>query len=62
MFYLLAHRIDAYCYRNDHQAAADMLGCSRSHLVKLLEEGIIPYTKVGRHRQVKLEVIMNEVV
>ena len=41
------------------QAAADMLGCSRPHLVKLLEEGILPYTKVGRHRRVKLEAIMN---
>ena len=41
------------------QAAADMLGCSRPHLVKLLEEGTIPYTKVGRHRRVKLEDVMN---
>lgn len=39
------------------QAAADMLGCSRPHLVKLLEEGKIPYTKVGRHRRVKFEDI-----
>jgi excisionase family DNA binding protein len=41
------------------QAAADMLGCSRPHLVKLLEEGTIPYTKVGRHRRVQLEAVMN---
>lgn len=37
------------------QAAAEFLGCSRPHLVKLLEEGEIPYTKVGKHRRVKLE-------
>ncbi|MEX0966981.1 MAG: helix-turn-helix domain-containing protein [Bacteroidia bacterium] len=37
------------------QAAAEMLGCSRPHLVKLLEEGQIPYTKVGKHRRIKYD-------
>lgn len=37
------------------QAAAEFLGCSRPHLVKLLEEGHISFTKIGRHRRVKFE-------
>ncbi|MCT4562600.1 MAG: helix-turn-helix domain-containing protein [Crocinitomicaceae bacterium] len=40
------------------QAASEFLGCSRPHLVKLLETGEIPYTKVGKHRRVKFEDIM----
>lgn len=40
------------------QAAAELLGCSRPHFVKLLEEGNIPYTMVGRHRRVKFEDVM----
>lgn len=41
------------------QAAAELLGCSRPHFVKLLEEGHIPFTLVGRHRRVKFEDVMN---
>lgn len=40
------------------QAAADLLGCSRPHLVKLLEEGEIEYAKIGKHRRVKFEDVM----
>lgn len=41
------------------QAAAELLGCSRPHVVKLLEDGKIPFTLVGRHRRVKFEDVMN---
>lgn len=37
------------------QKAAEILGCSRPHLVKLLEEGVIPFTKVGKHRRIMFD-------
>lgn len=40
------------------QKAAEILGCSRPHLVKLLEEGEIAFTKVGKHRRIKLEDVL----
>ncbi|WP_236979962.1 helix-turn-helix domain-containing protein [Membranihabitans maritimus] len=40
------------------QAAAELLGCSRPHVVKLLEEGEIEFTKVGKHRRVKYEDVI----
>ena len=40
------------------QAAAEMLGCSRPHLVKLLEEGKIAFTKVGKHRRIRFDDVM----
>lgn len=40
------------------QKAAEILGCSRPHLVKLLEEGAIDFVKVGKHRRILFEDIM----
>ena len=41
------------------QKAAEILGCSRPYLVKLLEEGKIAFTKIGKHRRILLEDILN---
>jgi len=34
------------------QAAANFLGFSRPHLIKLLDSGAIPFEKVGQHRRI----------
>jgi excisionase family DNA binding protein len=36
------------------QKAADILGVSRPHFVKLIESGKLPFTKAGSHRRVLL--------
>ena len=41
------------------QEAADLLNVSRPHLVKLLEEGALPYHKTGKHRRVRFEHLMH---
>ena len=37
------------------QQAAELLGSSRQHVVKLLTDGEIAYEKVGTHRRIRIE-------
>lgn len=41
------------------QEAADILNVSRPHLIKLLENNEIPYTKTGSHRRIKVKDLMD---
>lgn len=41
------------------KSAADFLGYSRFYLIKLLKEGVIPYTTIGKHKRIKLEDLEN---
>lgn len=39
--------------------AADILHVSRPFLIKLLEAGQIPYRRVGKHRRIRMEDVMD---
>jgi len=38
---------------------AELLNVSRPFLIKLLDEGAIPHRKVGAHRRIRMEDVMN---
>lgn len=40
------------------QQAADLLNISRQYLVRLLEQDRLPYSKIGKHRRLRIEDVL----